>query len=80
MPNTSRMPASLKWGLDNENNTHEKYLECLGKKNKMWKLRTLDWLLAQNDHFLVVFQMVLFWKMESQLAVLKLNGHIPKRI
>ena len=74
------MPASLKWGLDNENNTHEKYLECLGKKTKMWKLRTLDWLLAQNDHFLVVFQMVLFWKMESQLAVLKLNGHIPKRI
>ena len=42
----------------------------------MWKLRTLDWLLAPNGHFLVVVQMVLFWNMESQLAVLKLNGHM----
>ena len=35
MPNTSRMPASLKWGLDNENNAHEKYLGCLGKKENV---------------------------------------------
>ena len=80
MPNTSRMPASLKWGLDNEKNAPEKYFRMFGKKKKMWKLRTSDWLLAPNGHFLVVVQMVLFWKMESPLAVLKLNGHIPKRI
>ena len=35
MPNTSRMPASLKWGLDNEKNAPEKYLECLEKKENV---------------------------------------------
>lgn len=35
MPNTSRIPASLKWGLDNEKNAPEKYLECLEKKENV---------------------------------------------
>ena len=73
------MPASFKWGLDNENNAHEKYLECLGKKENV-DIKKLDWLLAPNGHFLVVVQMVLVWKMESRLAAFKLNGHIPKKI
>ena len=29
------MPASLKWGLDNETNAHEKYLESLGKNENV---------------------------------------------
>ena len=35
MPNTSRMLASLKWGLDKKKNAHEKYLGCLGKKENV---------------------------------------------
>ena len=35
MPSTSTMPGSLQWGLDNETNVHEKYLEYLGKKENV---------------------------------------------
>ena len=35
MPNTSRMPVSLKWGLDNEKNAPEKYLERLEKRENV---------------------------------------------
>jgi len=35
MPSSSRMPPSLKWGLDNETNAHEKYLESLGKNENV---------------------------------------------
>ena len=45
----------------------------------MWKLRTLDWLLAPNGHLLVVVQMVLFWNMESQLAVFKIKWPFSKK-